>query len=113
MRARQSASRTTQDDLSLRAQPLAALGAAAREHLAAILGRHAQTEPMPALTHEAGGLKGALHDDGSGELGASERAAIGEAPPEVNRGRPAERAREVSNNKLDNTGLRRLSSPSG
>src|SRR6201996_1034214 len=42
-------------------QPLAALGAAAVQDLAAVLGRHAQAETMTALTHEAARLVGALH----------------------------------------------------
>jgi hypothetical protein len=41
---------------------------------------------MPALAHEAGGLKGALHGTGSEGWGAGERAAIGERGAGVNVG---------------------------
>ncbi len=43
-------------------QPLAALRPAARNHLAAALGRHAGTKAMAALADKLGGLKSALHD---------------------------------------------------
>src|SRR5690349_14156353 len=42
-------------------QLLAALGPAARKHLAAAGGRHAGTEAMAALPHELARLIGALH----------------------------------------------------
>src|SRR5580658_1857196 len=50
---------------ALGGQALAALGAAAGDDLAAVLGGRPRAEPMPALTHEAGGLIGALHENGS------------------------------------------------
>ena len=69
---------------ALRRQPLAAAGAAAGDDLAAAFGRHARAEPVPTLSHEAGGLVGALQGGGSRALGAGERAAIGERPGKVN-----------------------------
>ena len=45
----------------LGAQALAALGAAAGQHLLAVLGGHAQAEAVTALAHQAGRLKGPLH----------------------------------------------------
>jgi hypothetical protein len=51
----------------LSGQPLAALGAATGQHLAAVLGGHAQAETVAALTHEAARLIGALHEESSAE----------------------------------------------
>src|SRR6185312_11327899 len=89
-------------------QPLAALGAAAVQDLAAVLGRHAQAEAMTALTHEAARLVGALHgtklrsEKASGpqpRLGCGERRCIGEERPGVNCGGavggPGRRPREL------------------
>src|SRR5258708_33326333 len=44
-------------------QPLAAMGAAARDHQAAILGGHALAEAVAALADELARLIGALHDN--------------------------------------------------
>src|ERR1700761_4490347 len=75
-------------------QPLAALGAAAVQDLAAVLGRHAQAEAMTALTHEAARLVGALHGKKlrsekvsapQPEAGCGERRCLGEEPAGVNR----------------------------
>jgi hypothetical protein len=42
-------------------EALAALGAAARQHVAATNCRHAMTEAMAALAHDFAGLVGAFH----------------------------------------------------
>ena len=43
-------------------EPLAALGAAAGDYIAATNSRHAAAKAMPALANEFGRLVGALHD---------------------------------------------------
>src|ERR1700756_660903 len=71
----------------LGAQALAALGAAAGEHLLSILGGHAPAETVTARAHEARRLKGALHGRGSGSK--IERRWISSCRGEVNHmGRP-------------------------
>jgi hypothetical protein len=52
--------------LSLGAQALAALGAAARQDLLTILRGHAKAEAVTARTHQARRLKSALHKKAPG-----------------------------------------------
>src|SRR5208283_4927647 len=61
-------------------QPLAALGAATRDDLLAVLGRHARTIAVTALAHESGRLIGALHGYGLQRIRRAKKSAVDTQP---------------------------------